>query len=103
MTSLPAPFVDVQDKTEYYSRSQKLPLNKSVNNIEDFQYSRKLRSAIYVFILFSLLSQKVSYKILDIIVKVFSNTIDITDDNDNPTFIGTVGMATICSMFIFIF
>ena len=31
MTSLPAPFVDVQDKTEYYSRSKKLPSNNSIN------------------------------------------------------------------------
>ena len=103
MSSLPAPFVDTQDKSEYYTRSKNVKKPSENYYMEDFQYVRKLRSAVYVFILFSILSQKVAYKILDIIFKVFSNTIDITDENENPTFVGTIAMATICAFIIFIF
>jgi uncharacterized membrane protein (DUF106 family) len=66
------------------------------------QYGSKFRSALYAAVLFILLSQKVSYKILDLIMKVFSNRIDIVDEMDNPHFIGTLIMAVVVGIIIFL-
>jgi hypothetical protein len=44
----------------------------------------------------------VSYKILDLVVKAFYNKIDIIDD-DNPQFIGTIIMAILVGLMIFLF
>jgi hypothetical protein len=65
-------------------------------------YDSKFRSAVYAFFLFIILSNQVSYKILDLIVKVFVNNITIIED-DNPHFIGTIIMATVIAIVILIF
>lgn len=69
----------------------------------DFQYKNKFKSAVYVFVLFILLSNKVSYRILDIIVKVFSNSIDVIDENENPVFLGYFIMAFLMALIVFVF
>lgn len=91
LTTLTTPY-DVQNK----------PLQVKKKNI-DFQYGNKFRSAVYAAVFFILLSQKVSYKILDLILKVFSHRIDVIDDDDNPQFIGTIIMAFVIGMIIFLF
>ena len=50
-----------------------------------------------------MLSHTVSYKILDLIIKVFSNSIDIIDENENPLILGTIIMAFLTAIIIFIF
>jgi hypothetical protein len=88
---------DVQDKP-----LQGFNKNNVKTKNSDFQYSNKFRSGIYAAVLFILLSQKVSYKILDLVVKAFYNKIDIIDD-DNPQFIGTIIMAILVGLMIFLF
>lgn len=77
--------------------------NKQINEDDSFQYKNKLKSGLYAFVLFAVLSQKVSYKILDLIVKVFSNKIEVVDDNENPLFLGIIIMSSICGLAIFMF
>lgn len=81
-------------RTEQSGESKKL---------EDFQYSRKLKLGIIASVLFLLLSNKVAYKILDIIVNVFTYNIRVIDDNECPQIIGTMIMSIIIGVFIFIF
>jgi uncharacterized membrane protein (DUF106 family) len=69
---------------------------------QSFQYGNKFRSAVYAALLFILLSQKVSYKILDLLIKVFSNRVDMIDEDDNPHFIGTIVMAVLIGLIIFL-
>lgn len=98
LPTLTTPY-DVQNKP-----LQEIKPSNSVNKKKvDFQYGNKFRSAVYAAVLFILLSQKVSYKILDLILKVFSHRIDVIDDDDNPQFIGTIIMAFVIGMIIFLF
>lgn len=73
------------------------------NKIEDFQYSRKLKLGVIAAVLFLLLSNKVAYKILDIIVSIFSNNIKVIDDNECPQILGIIIMSIIIGLVIFIF
>ncbi len=79
------------------------PIEKKVDDIGGFQYVNKFKSAIYAFILFILLSHKVAYKILDLIIKVFTNNVEVIDENENPLLLGTFIMATLMAIIIFIF
>jgi len=74
---------------------------KPKNNLEDFQYSSKLRSAFIAFFLFMIFSNNVSYKILELIMSTFSN-VNITNDGC-PNFLGIFIMASIVGVIIFIF
>ena len=75
--------------------------NKETTNT--FSYTNKIRCAFIVFIMFIVLSHKVAFKVLDLILKVFANNINILDADDNPLFVGTIIMAIIFAIFIFIF
>lgn len=76
---------------------------KTEPKLGEFQYVNKFKSALYAFILFIILSHKVAYKILDLIIKVFTNNIDVIDENDNPIMLGTIIMAFLVAIIIFIF
>jgi hypothetical protein len=67
-----------------------------------FQYVNKFKSALYASILFVLLSHKVAYKVLDLIIKVFVSSIDVIDENENPQILGTIIMALVIGFVIFI-
>jgi hypothetical protein len=67
------------------------------------EYSTKFRSAIYGAILFILLSHRVSYKILDIILKLFTSRLDAVDEDENPILVGTIIMAGVIGLIIFLF
>ena len=82
---------DLQDK----SMEKIKPTVYNEQKTNSFQYGSKFKSGVYAALLFLLLSQKVSYKILDLIMKVFSNRIDVIDEMDNPHFIGTLIMAVV--------
>lgn len=71
--------------------------------LEEFQYSRKIKLGVIASLLFLILSNKVAYKILDIIVNVFNNNVRVIDDNDCPQIIGTMIMAVIVGIVIFVF
>jgi len=83
--------MDLQDK----------PSIKKKNDLIDFQYSSKLRSAFIAFFLFILFSNNVSYKILELIIGTFSN-VTITHDGC-PNFLGIFVMASLLWVIIFIF
>jgi hypothetical protein len=68
-----------------------------------FQYVNKFKSALYAAILFVVLSHKVAYKVLDLIIKVFISSIEVIDGDENPQILGTIIMSLIIGIFIFIF
>tara|TARA_B100000795_G_scaffold269488_1_gene259016 strand:- start:1020 stop:1277 length:258 start_codon:yes stop_codon:yes gene_type:complete len=73
------------------------------NEQERIYHVKKFKTALYGFIIFIILSTKVSYKILDIIIKIFRpSTNDIIDSNDNPMTLGIVLNAFIFSVIIFL-
>lgn len=103
------------DNNQYYEFNQntnidpklieKKKINKDKNNINsnNIPFFKKLKIAIYCFILFIILSNKNSYKILDIIIKTFrENSNDIINDNGKPLLFGTIIMGLIFSTFILI-
>lgn len=67
------------------------------------EYSTKFRSAIYAAILFILLSHKVSYKILDIILKMFTSRMEAIDEDENPVLMGTIILAGFIGLVVFLF
>lgn len=71
--------------------------------LEEFQYSRKIKLGVIASLLFLILSNKVAYKILDIIVNVFTNNVRVIDDNECPQILGTMIMSVIIGIVIFIF
>ena len=74
-----------------------------VKDHQSFQYTNKIKSALYAFILFIILSHKVAYKVLDLILKVFTSKIEIINDEENPQLLGTLIMAFIVGLVIFVF
>jgi hypothetical protein len=70
---------------------------------DSFQYINKLRSALLASLLFLILSNHVSYKILDLIFSSFSNNQHVLDDENNVTFVGNFTMALIIAILVFVF
>lgn len=93
----------VDNPENYYPYQQKPNVYNKVNydNVID-SYTGKFKTTVYVFILFILLSHQVAYKILDMIVKVFTNNIEITNEYGEPMPLGIVIMGLIMSLIIFI-
>ena len=91
--------LDLQDRPV---KKQEAPVTNS-SKMGDFQYINKFKSAAYAFVLFILLSHKVAYKILDLIIKVFTNNVEVIDEMENPMMLGTIIMAILMALVIFIF
>lgn len=72
--------------------------NKDTNKI-NFQYKLKLRTAIYGFLLYLLLTTPIAFKVLSYF---FYNT-NIIINNNQPTFIAHLIMACIIFVFLFLF
>lgn len=87
----------------YFPYQQKPSIYTKANydNVVD-SYTSKFKTTVYVFILFIVLSHQIAYKILDMIVKVFSNNIEITNEYGEPLPLGIVIMSAIMSFVIFI-
>lgn len=77
--------------------------NGETKKIEDFHYSRKIKLGVIAALLFLLLSNKVAYKILDIVLNVFTNNVRVIDENECPQIIGIMIMSLIIGIIIFIF
>tara|TARA_Y100000389_G_scaffold11533_2_gene10603 strand:+ start:110 stop:436 length:327 start_codon:yes stop_codon:yes gene_type:complete len=76
-------------------------INNNNNNDMKISYVYKFKLALYCFILFIILSNKNTYKILDFIVKIFrKNTNDIIDNDDNPLIFGIGIMGLIFALLI---
>ena len=90
------------DKMYYnYKKLEKESRNKIKENDNSISFIYKFKIAIYCFILFILLSNKNTYKILDIIIKTFRrDTNDIIDENGEPLIFGICISGLIFSLLI---
>ena len=67
------------------------------------KYINKFKTAIYASILFVILSLPTAYKILDMIVRIFSNRIEIFDEEcESPLPLGRAFMGLLIGIVIFI-
>ena len=73
--------------------------------ITDFHYKLKLRTAVIGFILYLLLSTTTSFKILSLIFNQFisSSYTTIINEKNEPTFFSKLIMAFIIAIILFIF
>jgi len=78
--------------------------NENVNEKEPFLYVLKFRTAIYSFILFVLLSNKIAFNVLNVIISsLFNNRIEIFNDKNEITLLASFIMAVFFALCIFIF
>lgn len=83
----------------YDSQSQQSQQSKGIFDA----YICKFKIAVYVSILFALLSLPIAYKILDILAKLISNNIDMIDlDTEDALPLGRLAMAIIVGLIVFI-
>ncbi len=92
----------MDNKEIYYeykdTKQETKPVKKKKTN-----YINKLKISLYCLILFMILSNKNTYKIADIIVKIFrKDTNDIIDENGNPLIFGTFIIGLFFAVIIFI-
>ena len=90
------------DKMYYnYKKLEKESKKEITDDNNNISYIYKFKIAIYCFILFVLLSNKNTYKILDIIIKIFRrDTNDIIDQNGEPLIFGICISGLIFSILI---
>jgi len=72
--------------------------NKKEN--PDFLYAMKIKTAIYGFVLYLLLSNDTAFKILNMI---FNNSIVLLNDKNEPSILARFIMAFIIAFCLFIF
>ena len=80
----------------------KLQKNKS-NDLPNFSYISKFKTAIYGFILFIILSNKISYKIINMIFLLFTKRSDIINEREEPMPLGIFINALIMGFILFMF
>ena len=92
------------DKMYYnYKKLEKESRKEIKEDNNNITYIYKFKIAIYCFILFIILSNKNSYKILDIIIKTFrQDSSDIINENGKPQLFGIIIMGIIFSILILI-
>tara|TARA_B110000003_G_scaffold67358_1_gene68282 strand:- start:1925 stop:2221 length:297 start_codon:yes stop_codon:yes gene_type:complete len=91
------------DKMYYNYKKLEKESRKEIkeDNKNNITYIYKFKIAIYCFILFVLLSNKNTYKILDIIIKIFRrDTNDIINENGEPLIFGICISGLIFSILI---
>lgn len=89
--------MDLQDK------SQPTVKKEREKAMDDFHYSYKFRYAFISMILFFVLSQNVSYQILNLIVQTISNNIEVMNtDNNSPSILGILIMTAILGVIVFL-
>ena len=76
---------------------------KQEKTVESFQYVNKFRSALLSAVLFVVLSQQLSYKVLDVIFSSVLNNQHVIDEDNNISFIGILTMSCIVALIVFIF
>jgi Ni,Fe-hydrogenase I cytochrome b subunit len=68
--------------------------------IPDFLYAMKIKTAVYGFVLYLLLSNNTAFKILNMI---FNNSIILLNDKNEPSILARLIMAFIIAFCLFIF
>tara|TARA_B100001758_G_C18412504_1_gene616851 strand:- start:2688 stop:2972 length:285 start_codon:yes stop_codon:yes gene_type:complete len=92
----------MDNKEIYYEYKDTKKETKQVKK-KKTNYINKLKISLYCLILFMILSNKNTYKIADIIVKIFrKDTNDIIDENGNPLIFGTFIIGLFFAVIIFI-
>jgi hypothetical protein len=74
--------------------------NKKDKEIPEFLYTMKIKTAIYGFVLYLLLSNEIAFKILNMI---FNNSIVLLNDKNEPSILARFIMAFIIAVCLFIF
>jgi len=74
--------------------------NKKEKELPEFLYVMKLKTAIYAFVLYLLLSNNTAFKILNMI---FNNSIVLINDKNEPSILARFIMAFIIAAILFIF
>ena len=76
-------------------------MNKEKNKkLPDFLYVMKLKTAIYGFILYLLLSTTTAFKILNMI---FNNSLKLLNEKNEASIMAKIIMAFILAIFLFFF
>ena len=68
--------------------------------LPDFLYGMKIKTAVYGFVLYLLLSNNIAFKILNMI---FNNSIILLNDKNEPSILARLIMAFIIAVCLFIF
>jgi hypothetical protein len=68
--------------------------------LPDFLYGMKIKTAVYGFVLYLLLSNNIAFKILNMI---FNNSIILLNDKNEPSILARLIMAFIIAFCLFIF
>lgn len=80
-----------------------LPITNDQKQYTYSDYIVKFKTAVYTFALFLLLSSSSAYKILDIVLKLFTNNVEILDEDClEPSLLGRIIMAGLLALIIFI-
>jgi hypothetical protein len=75
-------------------------MNNKKKEKPDFLYVMKIKTAIYGFVLYLLLSNDTAFKILNMI---FNNSIVLLNDKNEPSILARFIMAFIIALCLFIF
>lgn len=73
------------------------------NELVNFSYVNKFKTAFYGFVLYILFSQKITFKIINMILGLLTNKAEIIDDNDEPLPLGLFINGCIIAIILFIF
>ena len=73
--------------------------NKKEEDNNNFLYTMKFKTAVYVFVLYLLLSHNLTFTILNLIIP----SLDIINDKNEPTLLARCIIAFFFSLIIFIF
>ena len=71
--------------------------------LDNFSYISKFKTAIYGFFLFIILSQKISYKIISMIIGLFTDRAEIINQDEEPLPLGQFINCIIMALVLFIF
>ena len=78
--------------------------NEKKENKIPFLYVLKIKTAIYGFVLYILLSSITSFKVLNLIFKnIFNNSVELLNDKNEPSFLARIIMAFIIAIVLFTF
>jgi hypothetical protein len=76
-------------------------MNKEKNKkLPDFLYIMKLKTAVYGFVLYLLLSNNTAFKILNMI---FNNSLKLLNDKNEPSILARIIMASVIAIILFTF
>jgi len=73
---------------------------KNEKKLPDFEYKMKLKTAIYGFVLYLLLSSNTAFKLLGLL---FNNSLELLNDKNEPSILAKIIMASFIAFILFFF